>query len=169
MSVSTNNIPDSKPMEDINDVPMLIRREIEGLIAVPIIKAFIEEFGRERALAVVQKVIADLALQAGENLVDKVGGDSIQHLITKVFPMFGQNALEYEVLENTSTSAAANITRCKYAEMYQKHGLEEFGYHISCARDFSLFEGFNPEIKFTRTKTIMEGAEFCDFRFEKKK
>ncbi len=38
-----------------------------------------------------------------------------------------------------------------------------------CARDYALFEGFNPKIKFSRTQTIMEGAKFCDFRFEVEK
>lgn len=36
----------------------------------------------------------------------------------------------------------------------------------SCNRDFSLVEGFNPAVKLTRTQTVMEGASYCDFRFE---
>lgn len=171
MSSSINNpiVEDNKAIE-ISSVPMLVRREIEGLIVVPFIKAFIEEIGEEKALAVTQKVIAVLALKAGKSLAETVGGNRIQHMLEKVFPCFGSGgALEYKVVEATSTSAAANITRCKYAEMYRKHGIEKFGYQISCARDFYLFEGFNPEIKFTRTQTIMEGADFCDFSFELKK
>ncbi len=34
-------------------------------------------------------------------------------------------------------------------------------------RDEALIEGFNPEIKLHRTQTIMEGATFCDFRFDR--
>jgi predicted hydrocarbon binding protein len=29
-----------------------------------------------------------------------------------------------------------------------------------------MVEAFNPEIKLTRTQTIMEGADYCDFVFE---
>ena len=36
--------------EDINRVSILERREIEALIAVPLIKAYVEEFGRNFAL-----------------------------------------------------------------------------------------------------------------------
>ena len=50
--------------------------------------------------------------------------------------------------------------------MYKEHGLEEFGYLLSCGRDFDLLAGFNPNIEFTRTQTIMEGAAYCDFRFK---
>ena len=53
-------------MQDISSVPLIIRREIEALIAAPLIKAFIEEFGRERTLKVTEKVIKSLARQMGE-------------------------------------------------------------------------------------------------------
>jgi hypothetical protein len=36
---------------------------------------------------------------------------------------------------------------------------------FSCTRDFALVEGFNPNISLKRTQTIMQGADFCDFRY----
>lgn len=45
-------------------------------------------------------------------------------------------------------------------------GWAEFGYLLSCGRDFPMIEGFNPKIRMRRTQTVMEGAENCDFRFE---
>ena len=45
-------------------------------------------------------------------------------------------------------------------------GIPEIGALLSCNRDFSLVEGFNPAVKLTRTQTMMEGASHCDFRFE---
>jgi hypothetical protein len=150
---------------DINKVSTIIRREIEALIAVPLIEAFIEEFGRDECLKVVEKAIGPLARAAGADLRNMAGGDSVEDFHKKVMPLFGQGgALEIEVLEATPTKVAFNVKRCKYAEMYRKNGLEAFGHILSCARDFPLIEGFNPKIKFTRTQTIMEGAEFCDFR-----
>ena len=152
-------------MEDIGSVPVIIRREIEVLIIAPLIKAFIEEFGRERTLMVTEKVIKSLARQAGEHLKVVAGGNSIEHL-QRALPRFSQGgALESEVAEATPTRYAVNVTRCRYAEMYREHGLEEFGFLLSCGRDMALVEGFNPKIRFTRTKTIMEGEDFCDFVF----
>jgi len=149
---------------DINSVPIIIRREIEALIAVPLIKAFIEEFGRGKTLKATRKVIKSLAHESGKVLSVVAGGNSMEHF-QKIIPLFGQGgALEFEILETSSTKAAINITRCKYAEMYREHGLEEFGYLLSCGRDYAMIEGFNPNIKFTRTQTIMEGADYCDFR-----
>jgi len=149
---------------DINTVPLLIRREIEALIAAPLIRAFIEEFGREKTLEVTTKVIRSLGLQSGKVLSVVAGGHSIEHF-QKAVPLFSQGgALEIQILETSSQKLAFNITKCKYAEMYKEHGLEEFGYLLSCGRDYALVEGFNPNIQFTRTQTIMEGADYCDFR-----
>jgi hypothetical protein len=47
--------------------------------------------------------------------------------------------------------------------------MEDLGFALSCARDFAMVEGFNPEIKLERTQTLMEGADHCDFRFTHKK
>ncbi len=150
---------------DINSVPLIIRREIEALIAAPLIKSFIEKFGREPALEAAEEVTKSLARQAGKLLQVAAGGNGMDHL-QKVLPLFGQGgALEFEVIRVTPAEAAINVTRCKYAEMYREHGLEEFGALLSCGRDFALMEGFNPKIRFRRTQTIMEGAAFCDFRF----
>jgi hypothetical protein len=50
--------------------------------------------------------------------------------------------------------------------MYRALGIPEVGALLSCNRDFSLVEGFNPAVALTRTQTVMEGASHCDFRFE---
>jgi len=153
-------------VKDINNVDLIVRREIEALIAVPLIKAYGESFGEKAARDVAQKTIEQLAIEAGKMLKMFAGGDTMQHL-QRAIPLFSQGgSLEIEILEAGNTRAAVNVTRCKYAEMYREHGLEDFGYLLSCGRDFALMKGFNPKIKFTRTQTIMEGAAYCDFRFE---
>jgi hypothetical protein len=52
--------------------------------------------------------------------------------------------------------------------MYRALGIPELGALLSCNRDFALIERFNPDVRLTRTQTIMEGATHCDFRFERK-
>ena len=152
-------------MQDIDRVPIIIRREIEALIAVPLINAFIEKFGREPALEVAHAVIRSLAGEAGELLQMVAQGNALEQL-RQAFALFSQaGALEFQVLEANPSKASINVTRCKYAEMYRKHGLEEFGSLLSCGRDFAFMEGLNPTIRLTRTQTIMQGAAFCDFRF----
>jgi len=44
-------------------------------------------------------------------------------------------------------------------------GLGELGPLLSCNRDGSFCTGYNPNIKLTRTQTLMQGATHCDFRY----
>lgn len=150
-------------INDINQVPIIIRREIEALIAVPILKAFSEEFGKERTLLLFGKVLEKNARQAGIFLKDAFGDNSMQTLpkLNSVFMKGG--ALEIEMVESTPVKTRMNVTHCKYADMYKRLGFEDWGYALSCARDSALFAGFNPDMRFTRKQTIMEGADYCDF------
>ena len=61
-----------------------------------------------------------------------------------------------------------NVRRCRYAEFYKELGLADLGYLMHCNRDHAMIEGLNPDLKLTRTQTVMEGASHCDFRFTKK-
>ena len=61
-----------------------------------------------------------------------------------------------------------DVTRCRYAEMYRALGIPELGTVLSCNRDAALIEGFNPDVTFVRTQTLMHGATHCDFRYRRK-
>jgi hypothetical protein len=78
-------------------------------------------------------------------------------------------ALEVEPIEQTDEIFSFNVTRCRYAELYEKLGILELGTSLSCARDFALIKGFSPNITLKRTQTLMEGADFCDFRYQVQK
>ena len=71
-------------------------------------------------------------------------------------------------MEQTRERLAFNVTRCRYAEMYQALSIPELGAALSCNRDIALIQGFNPAVKLTRSQTLMGGAAFCDFRYELK-
>ena len=144
---------------------LLERREIEARVVGPLIRGFADEIGAERALEVVRGVIAGLAREGGADLARRLGGTSLEAFAASLDLWSAGGALEIEVLERTPERLDFNVTRCKYAEMYRALGLADLGGSLSCLRDFALIEGFNPDVTLTRTRTIMEGASHCDFRF----
>ena len=146
---------------------LLERREIEARIAVPLIQAFAEKFGREQALAVASTVIQGLACAAGGKMAKKLGSNDMAALANIVRDVWAQDkALEVTMLEETDLKLSFHVTRCAYAELYEELGMKEFGYCLSCSRDASFAQGFNPRLKLQRTQTIMEGAPHCDFRYD---
>ena len=71
---------------------------------------------------------------------------------------------EIEVLEKTSTTYFFNVLRCPY-DKYKELELDEFGVELSCCRDEPFARGLHPNLELVRTKTVMEGADHCDFRY----
>jgi len=145
-------------------ISILDRRKIEAQIVGPLIKAFIEEIGEDKALAVVRSVIGKLARQSGMDLAKALGGNTMADLAGGLTAWAKGDAYEMEGITLTETKYVYNITRCRYAEMYKAIGMADLGVILSCGRDFELISGFNPKMKLTRTKTIMEGCDCCDFR-----
>lgn len=149
----------------LNEIGILKRREIEGRIVGPLIEALGREFGRERVIEVVQEVIVRIAHEQGAQLAEVVQGKTLAHFAEGLEFWKKGDALRLDVLEQNEESLSFNVTRCRYAELYQGLGLTELGATLSCNRDFALIEGFNPDIALTRTQTIMGGAAFCNFRY----
>jgi hypothetical protein len=104
------------------------------------------------------------ALQAGKIMAEKYGGNGLTDLLRLVREEWAaESALEFTLLEQTGQKLSFNVTRCQYAELYDRLGIKEFGCLLSCSRDASLITGFNPRLQLIRTQTIMQGASFCDF------
>jgi hypothetical protein len=153
-------------LNDLSQISLLLRREIEARITAPLIKQMASRFGEAETLAEVTKVIHELAGESGAQFAESVGSNSMTEF-PKVLELFKQNgALEIDILKQDEQELIFNVTRCRYAEMYRDLGISaELGSVLSCERDAALGEGFNPRIKLARTQTIMSGAESCDFRF----
>lgn len=147
-------------------VSLIQRREIEAGIAASLIKGFMREFGDEKALETATKVIESLALEAGRQVAEKYGRNTLLDLGKVVREFWAQDgALEVEFLEESESVLRFNVRRCRYSETYESMGIRDIGFCLSCSRDAKFAAGFNPEIKMERTQTIMQGAEFCDFCF----
>ncbi len=148
-------------------LPLLQQREIEARIVGPLVRAIAAEVGQERTLAILRQVIGELARQGGADLARSLGEQSLE-AFSRTLDRWSENgALEIELIEQSAERLSFNVVRCRYAEMYHALGLAELGASLSCHRDFSLADGFNPEIRLVRTQTLMQGAPFCDFRFQR--
>ena len=156
------------PPDSLNEIGVLKRREIEARILMPVLEALGAEFGKERVFEVARDVIIGVAREQGRQLAERMGGNTLAHFADALEDWKKGDAYRMDVLEQSPDRLHFNVTRCRYAEMYRALGIPEVGALLSCNRDFSLVEGFNPAIGLTRTQTIMGGATHCDFRFQRR-
>jgi hypothetical protein len=155
----------SGEVDRLNAVGVLTRREIEARILAPVIDALGARFGREEVVAIVRDVIVSIAREQGRALAAARGDNSLTSFAATLEPWTRDDALRMEVTEQSDERLAFDVTRCRYAELYRALGIPELGAVLSCNRDASLIEGFNQNVTFVRTRTIMQGAACCDFRY----
>ena len=149
-------------------IGVLMRRETEVRILIPFLQGLYEEFGKEKILNVLEKTIKEIAETQGEELSKEYGNNVDAFLDTLKF-WTKDGALEIDILEKSESKLSFNVTRCKYAEMYNALGINDLGAVLSCNRDASLIKGFNPNASLDRKKTIMSGSKSCTFRYNFKK
>lgn len=157
-------------MNDSEDVippnmTLLQRREIEAAIVGPLVRAFAKRFGEGPVRETLAEVIRELARERGESMACELGANDLETFSGTIGTWTAGGALELNVIESDRRRLSFDVTRCRYAEMYRRLGLEDLGATLSCLRDFELASGFNPNISLERTQTLMEGATHCDFRF----
>lgn len=156
-----------RPPDTLNEIGVLKRREIEARILSAYLDALSEEFERERLVQILGDTIIRIAREQGAERAAHMGDDSLTAFSQSAGDWRKGDALEIEILEQTEDRYHFDVTRCRYAEMYRALGLAELGAVLSCNRDYSLVEGFNPEIKLERAQTIMQGAACCTFRYSR--
>lgn len=147
------------------EMTILEKRTIVAEELAPVLKAFTRELDFEKVRETLSEANINVSRKFGRELAEKLGSATIADFIRELKNWSAGGALEEEVLEQTENTFFFNVTRCRYAEAYEKLGVKDLGVALSCCRDFGFIEGFNPKIKLVRTQTIMEGADICDFRY----
>ena len=160
-----------KPCRDIEKawkaISHLQRRDVQADIAAVLIREFAQELGKDRAMAVAMQAVRADALKAGREMAAQYGDNGLMTLSKIVKELWcGGNAMDIDMLTETAGRLYFNVTRCGYATLYEKKGIKDLGFCLSCNRDASFAQGFNSDIKMIRSQTIMQGAPHCDFRFE---
>ena len=149
-------------------VPLIERVKIQAQVLVPLVRTLQAELGEERANALVRQSLGPLYRQLGDAWWRARGASTFGEKLSKSFETFAAgNALDYEVVKQTTDTFELNVTGCRYAKFYQELGAPELGFLLTCSADFAFAEGFGGEVDLTRTQTIMQGADHCDFRYRR--
>lgn len=137
---------------------------LEGLI--PTMKAMGDEVGRAKLVEMLKRASAKAAEEA---VKEQLKTDPNRDLATytadmrKPSPLY-QHALTYEILEDKPTVFEARVTECLWAKTFRSADAADIGYALVCYPDVAANRAFNPKIRTTRSKTLMEGNDRCQYR-----
>jgi len=149
-------------------IPVIQQAKIQAQILVPLVKTLQAELGEERANALVRRSLGDIYRRYGEEFRRTKNERNLGKIMASAWATYArEDALDYRVIEQSQDAFEIDVTGCRYAEFYKKLGEPELGFLLVCSADFPTAEGLGPDIKLTRTQTIMQGASHCDFRYKR--
>jgi hypothetical protein len=76
---------------------------------------------------------------------------------------------EFTVEERTPEFLRLRVTQCLFADEMRELSAADIGFAFYCSYDYGFCKGLNPDIKFTRTQTLMQGDRCCDHTYELKR
>jgi L-2-amino-thiazoline-4-carboxylic acid hydrolase len=150
-----------------DEIPTLVKRKLQAEVIGPIYAEMVAEMGEDKASSILDAAIRKAAIAEGAAFAAKLpdGKPSMASFI-KLFELWTTaGALEIDVLKASDTQFDFNVTRCRYAETYKDMGLGKVGHLLSCNRDGSFCDGYDPKLKLDRAQTIMAGDKCCTFRY----
>ena len=157
-----------------NNISILEKRKLQAEVAKSIFEEMKTELGEKKAKKILKNAIIKNAIDEGKKFRKNIDGqtkdnETVIKKFADVFELWKTGgALEIEEIKKNDDEYHFNVTRCKYAEMYNEMGLKDIGQLLSCNRDYNFSVGFDKNLILERKKTIMEGHSCCTFRYSNK-
>ncbi|MHA2496378.1 MAG: L-2-amino-thiazoline-4-carboxylic acid hydrolase [Candidatus Hodarchaeales archaeon] len=114
------------------------------------------------------KLVGHHTRMAWASIATEERDNSIEDLLRTLWESFRQAGGEFTVEKTEAGGVQIHATKCPMADVYKSIGKESYGFLFHCVTDPHIVAGFNPEIDFRRTKTLMEGHAECDHYYEMK-
>lgn len=124
-----------------------------------------EQCGRERVLALLEKICGDETRSYWTGLV-REEGSSLDDFIRLLWGPLPELGFEFsrEQLENGIQFC---VTTCPQHQLAVDMGgsTADWLFHLVCATDPFAAESIDPPVRFQRTKTLMQGDDYCDHAY----
>jgi hypothetical protein len=135
----------------------------------PFMQNLAKEIGKEKFLEMLKKSSYEYWEQftAGmtKNLPKKDIGAFADFMNNLTSSPLSKKALTYEIVKKTDKVFEMKFTECLWAKAFREANAADIGYAIHCYPIDAFSHAFNPKIKGTIPKTLMEGHDVCTVRF----
>ena len=154
---------------DPTESPIFRQRAVEAKILRHVYETLLASHGEDVAKKTIGDAVRAASIEQAGEMADAAraeGKEPSMRTFQEIYELWTRGgALEIEVLAETDDRLDFDVVRCRYSEMYREMGLGDIGHLLSCQRDGTFCEGYDPRIKMERAQTIMQGADRCTFRY----
>ncbi len=132
---------------------------------IPIMKSFADRIGKEKLLSMLRETQDELARRGMARRPESQRTWAVWTAgLRSPDPMF-QHALVAEIVEDSEHAFEFRVKQCLWAKSFRDADAADIGYAGVCHPDFAVASAFNPRMKLIRTKTLMQGDEYCNHRY----
>jgi hypothetical protein len=175
------NIPESEIRDVIENTPPIfqiknkfaynrVEREISAYDALHLrfdglaylAEALINQYGKQGELIVYDLMVAG-RLANSKDEKGRVEQFMANFTAKPSKPNLFTAGLEIETISETPREVIINVRECEWARYFRERH-PRVGYLMACSTDEVAYKSFNSDLRMQRTQTLMEGAEYCDFR-----
>jgi hypothetical protein len=154
-------------IEQNETISLLDEVKLQARVLLPLIRALRKELGERPANRMVAAALRNWSRSVIQNSAAKIQGSPRQKwksLTTASLPRIGQD-ITLEWIRHDSQEIRFNVIECRYADFFRGLGEPQLGTILVCESDIHIAELGAPQIQFTRTQTLMNGAIHCDFHY----
>jgi hypothetical protein len=152
--------------------PLLEQVKVQAQVLLPVLRAFREALGAERANQIAWRALAEWRKALVRDMHMGIGGAPVERWQAGFLALGQQvgDAVDVLPLRQTDEALEVDITGCRFAELFKQLGEPDLGFALLCSMDDTAAEEIGQgEVVLTRTQTIMQGGSRCDFRFALKR
>lgn len=132
---------------------------------IPVLKELRQDIGRERLLPMLQGAASRVAVENVRKTAPKPPDNTLAAYAPDMTDHFWSHVLTLDWIERTATAVEIRVTQCLWAETFRSANAAEIGHATICHPDFAATTAYNPNIRMTRTKTLMQGSDCCNHRW----
>jgi hypothetical protein len=153
----------SEPVSETIEKEFLekLRTKVSGAVGmfVNAVRAVQEKYGEE-GVDTIHRAFNDQAVRIGREKAGKTDEHSVRAFCHSL-EIGCAGSHEWIKVEDTDCRQAYRFTRCLWADIFRELDAQDIGFWI-CEGDGPMVSAFNPEIGFSRSKTLMMGDDHCD-------
>jgi len=121
-----------------------------------------EIYGMDNVKEVIELVVAENNKLDWAEVAEKKGSNSIEDLVNHLLiPIQGKQGFEF-TLEKKDNGIQMYCSECPHVQLEQALGNVGWIYSFVCSGDPHIVTGFNSQMGFSRSKTLVEGDECCN-------
>ncbi len=136
-------------------------------------KVVSEEIGKQKYKEIFLKLrakhLSDWTSGIAKKDLEKGKENDIEGIIKFLWNPSKEQGFEFTYNIEEDSSYQFKVTKCPFANYAKEMGVEEWAYLYHCMGDWAITEGYNKNIGFKRSKTIMQGDDCCDHYYYWKK